>query len=158
MLRTDIFSDFMKHFHFAPTHSVVINLVKARKHNQTIEPVDDIVAEKTFHSFRCALAKQCVSRTTYRRFKRLIDAVASVERSNDNRPHLHILLRKPDHLTDNLFGEAILETAKHNPYVYPEKRYTVDITNLIDISAEHYDNLIPYSFKQLDKHHSAFLM
>jgi hypothetical protein len=156
MLRTDIFSDFMKHFHFAPTHSVVINLVNARKHNQTIEPVDVIVAEKTFHSFRCALTKQCVSRTTYRRFKRLIDAVASVEYAS--RYHLHILLRKPDRLTDNLFREAILETAKHNPYVYPAKRHTVDITNLFDISAEHYDNLIPYSFKQLDKQTSAFLM
>jgi hypothetical protein len=158
MLRTDIFSDFMKHFHFAPTHSVVINLVKARKHDQTIEPVDEVVAEKTFHSIRRALTKKCVSKANYRRFTRLIYAVASVERSNDNRPHLHILLRKPDHLTHNLFREAILETAKHNPYVYPEKRYTVDITNLIDISAEHYDNLIPYSFKQIDKQHSAFLM
>ena len=146
----------MKHFHFAPTHSVVINLVKARKHDQTIEPVDVIIAEKTFHSFRRALTKKCVSKANYRRFTRLIDAVASVEYAS--RYHLHILLRKPDHLTENLFREAILETAAQNPYVYPAKRHTVDITNLFDISSEHYDNLIPYSFKQLDKHHSAFLM
>ena len=146
----------MKHFHFAPTHSVVINLVEARKHEQTIEPVDEVVAEKTFHSIRCALTKKCVSKVSYRRIKHLIDAVASVERSNDNRPHLHILLRKPDHLTEYLFRKAILETAAQNPYVYPAKRHTVDINNLFDISAEHYDNLIPYSFKQIDKHHSAF--
>ena len=158
MLRTNIFSDFMKHFHFAPTHSVVINLVKARKHPNAIEPVDEIVAEKTFHSFRCALTKKCVSKVSYRRFKKLVDAVASVERNDEARYHLHILLRKPEHLTENLFRKAILETADNNPYIHPSKKYTVDITNLFDISAEHFDNLIPYNFKQIDKHHSAFLM
>lgn len=156
MLKTDIFSDFMKNFHFSPTHSVVINLVKARKHQHIIETVDEIVAEKTFHRFRCSLTKKCISKTNFRRFKRLLDAVASVEYAS--RYHLHILLRKPDHLTENLFRKAILETATNNPYIHPSKRYTVNITNLFEISNEHYDNLLPYSFKQIDKHNSAFLM
>ena len=121
-----IFFHFMKHFYFSLTDSVVINLVKARRYQQSMEIIDEIVVEKTFHSFRFTLTKQCVSKTTDRRFKRLIDAIASVEYASLY--HLHILLRKPDHLTENLFRKAILETANNTPYIHPSKKYTSDIT------------------------------
>ena len=158
MLQTNIFSNYLRTFRFTPTHHVVINLVKARKHENCVEAVDEIVAEKTFHSFRRALTKRCVSRAHYQRFNPVIDAVASVERSKDMRFHLHMMLRKPVYLTEAGFERHIRETARNNPYVMKQDRYTVNITELSELTEDHVKNTKFYVFKQIDQHHSAFLM
>ncbi|MCR9265928.1 MAG: hypothetical protein NXH86_17380, partial [Flavobacteriaceae bacterium] len=151
------FADFEANFSFTPTHSVVVNLKKARKHLQSFELIDQIIAEKTFHSFRRALSAKCFSKSIRRRFKKQISAVASIEQSFDHRLHFHILIQKPHFIHDEDFERAIKETAKSNPYV-ETGTYSIDIISLADKTPRDIKNIIQYNMKNISKENARFVM
>ena len=157
MIQNSIFNNIEKNFRLSPTHSVVINLVKATRHMTGAQLVDDIIAEKTFDRFRISLSKRCTSPTHYRRFKPTIAAIASVERSPDRRFHLHVLLQKPETLDDDFFENAIIETASNNPYVL-KGPYSINIRRFSDMTHEHIENTISYNFKQLQHRYSNIII
>lgn len=157
MIVQDLFTDFFRHFHFMPTHSLVLNLKKSVKKRYASERVDNIVAEKTYHSFLKCLSKKCVPHNHYRRYKTKLTAIASCEISSSYRPHLHILIKKPDHLCESTFLKLIRETADNNEYVAPSK-YAVHITNLTLLPDQHRHNIMNYNMKDINKPDAAFIM
>lgn len=157
MITTDIFTDFFHHFRFMPTHSVVINLKKSVRKSFAIERVDTIVAEKTYHAYHRSLSKRCYPYHHYRRYKSEIPAIAACELSSSNRPHLHILMKKPDHLCETTFCKCLYETAENNHYIAPT-RFAVHITNLTTLPKEDQQNIINYNMKDIYKTDRMFIM
>ena len=148
-----------------PTHSVVIDLKKSRSLKDAVVEsvsIDSVIAENTFHSFRIALSKRCYSKpyllthrryskSYYRRHKPLIAACCSVERSKDNRYHLHVLLRKPDHMTEHCFRFAVNATAHKNKFIETNRKYAVHITAFDDTTEDHIRNTMFYNFKSINR-------
>jgi hypothetical protein len=151
------FFDFERNFRFSPTHSVVVNLKKARKHLESFESMNLISAEKTYHSFIRSLSKNLSSPSVYRRFKNQIPAIAGIEKSEDHRFHFHMLIEKPDHISDKDFEKAINEAAENNPYVESGK-YSIHITDLKSKNENDISRIIQYNMKSISRDNSAFVM
>jgi len=154
MITHPIFTDFFRHFRFMPTHSLVLNLKKSVYRKLAIERVDMSVSEKTYHSFFRSLAKRCVPFNHYRRYKRQIPSIASYEVSSDHRPHLHILLKKPDHLCESTFLKLIRETAENNDYIAPTN-FGIHLTDLTILAEQDRQNIIHYNMKAILNPHKT---
>ena len=157
MIQKSLFCNFYENFRFIPTHSIVVNLKKARKHLSSFEMIDSLSAEKTIHSFRRALSKKCLSKSAYRRFKTELSAIAGIEISADNRRHFHMLIKKPESFTNEDFEKAILETSKRNPYIECGP-YSVHITDIQNKGESDITNIIQYNMKDIFKNTGSFVM
>jgi hypothetical protein len=146
------FFDFERNFKTAPTHHLTINLKKARRHQIAFEKVDFNVAEKTLYSFRRCLEAKIFSKSYRRRFKNPLPIFGSVEKHDpDHRWHFHIVIKKPHFISDEDFENAIYETAKNNPYVAPQKTYTIKIISLADKTLNDINAVCNYNVKHLFK-------
>ena len=157
MTERSVLLDFIQSPESAPTHSVTINLKKARYHETAFEKIDAINAEKTFHSFRRSLDAKIFSKCYRRRFKNPITSIASIEKSADHRWHFHILIQKPDFMLNEDFENAIYETAKNNPYV-ETGTHSIDIISFADKNPSDIKNIIQYNMKNISNENARFVM
>ena len=106
-----------------PTHFVTISLNQSRKicnlYGSThIIAGDDVIYADTFRSFINSLSKRCHSRQVWKRLKPKVACYGSIEGgSGSQRYHLHLTLRKPQHLSDDEFECLIVETAGGNSWI-----------------------------------------
>jgi hypothetical protein len=157
MTEHSVLLDFIQALENAPTHSVTINLKKARYHPTCFEKIDAINAEETFHSFRRSLDAKIFPKSYRRRYKNPIASIASIEKSADHRWHFHILIKKPHFISDEDFETAIKETAKRNPYV-ETGTHSIHIISLADKTLRGIKNIIQYNMKNISNENARFVM
>ena len=97
--------------------SITLDFCKSRRGMR----MDEAQAFIAFASFIHSLSKRCTrSRTFWRRYKKLLPHSETHEIRIDppgRRRYVHVLIRKPAHLSHDDFEEVVIETAKGNPYI-----------------------------------------
>jgi len=109
--------------HVNPTHSLTISLVQALKINGpngigTWVRGDDVIYNETYTKFIRCLSKSIALPSVWKRKKINLGNAGSIEGGSDGeRFHFHISVRKPEGMSEVAFVEAILKTAKGNPWI-----------------------------------------
>jgi hypothetical protein len=100
-----------------PTHFVTVTLKQARTiisdgGSASWLRGDDIIYETAYDGFIRTLSKSIASNGSWRRYKRIISNAMTIEGGRQGeRNHLHIVMRKPDHVSEDEFRSKIMGAA-----------------------------------------------
>ena len=100
-----------------PTHFVTVTLKQARSITSDGGSVswlrgDDIIYENAYDGFIRTISKSMTSNGAWRRYKRIISNAMTIEGGrNGERNHLHIVMRKPGHVSEDEFRSKIMDAA-----------------------------------------------
>lgn len=124
--------------HVQPTHFVTLSLCQARvitSENglRTYVKGDDTIYQQAHASFIRSLSKRFVTRKVWRRYpKPIIPNACAIEGgSNGQRYHLHLIMAKPEHVTDDRFCRGIRGIAHGHPWIM-NGDHAVNIQTLSD--------------------------
>lgn len=124
-----------------PTHFLTISLVQGLKIYGpngvgTWVKGDDVIYDGTYRKFVRCLSKSVVTPKVWKRQKPYLANAGSIEGgSNGERFHLHVVIRKPDHMSDQAFVAAIKQTAEGNPWIM-NGEYAVKIVPITSVELQ----------------------
>lgn len=110
-----------------PTHFVTLQLKQQRQikaHNGWAVWVrgDDTIYCNTYRSFIRALSKKLTPRAKWQQHKQMLANVGVIEGgSHGKRNHLHLVLTKPDHVSEEQFRRAIYKLTYGNAWMMDGK-------------------------------------
>lgn len=134
-----------------PTHFVTLQLkqhreIKARNGWSVLVRGDDTIYCNTYRSFIRALSKKLTPQAKWQQHKEMIANMGVIEGgSHGKRNHLHLVLTKPDHVSEETFRRAIYNLTYSHAWVMDGK-YRADVQQ-ID-SAKEKINATFYSSKK----------
>lgn len=117
-----------------PTHLITLSLNQARQirgeyHGVTWLRGDDAIYSETHRGFIRSLSKSLQSRTSWKFHRTLLRSAGALEGgSNSVRNHLHLIIAKPDHVSEEAFRIKALRAAAGNPWIM-NGDHAVDIQN-----------------------------
>ena len=125
--------------HVQPTHFITLSLCQARvivsEHGkQTFVTGDDTIYQQVHASFMRSLSKRFATRSEWRgqNPKPILPSACAIEGgSNGQRFHLHLIVAKPEHLTEECFRATICGVAHGHPWIM-NGDHAVDIRTLAD--------------------------
>lgn len=124
--------------HVQPTHFVTLSLCQARiivgeNGLQTYVKGDDTIYQRAHASFMRSLSKRYVTRKVWRKYpKPIIPNACTIEGgSNGQRYHLHLIVAKPEHVTEDRFCRGIRGIAHGHPWIM-NGEHAVNIQTLAD--------------------------
>lgn len=128
--------------HVQPTHFVTLSLCQARvivseRGMHTYVKGDDTIYQRAHASFMRSLSKRFASVSQWRgqQPKPILPNACTIEGGdNGQRYHLHLIVAKPEHVTDECFRRAICGIAHGHPWIM-NGEYAVHIQTLADDSA-----------------------
>lgn len=121
--------------HVQPTHFITLSLCQARKVSAQGGVTawirgDDTIYQNAHASFIKSLSKRLVSRSVWVRHKPIIASAGAIEGGiAGQRYHLHLLVAKPEHVTEERFRMAVCDAAAGHPWIM-SGNYAVDIQSL----------------------------
>jgi len=110
-------------YHVEHTHFITLSLCQARvikseNGYQTYVPGDDIIYGQAYDGFIRSLSKQFASKSAWARNKTLLRNAGAIEGgANGKRNHIHLIIAKPEDVTDEKFRMAICRAAAGNPWI-----------------------------------------
>lgn len=141
-----------------PTHFITISLKQARTiangDYKTFVVGDDIIYNKVFERFINSLSKQACTPRRWKSQRPILQCAGAIEggveedgHKNQYRPryHLHLMIKKPDDLTEEQFRIILIRTASGNNWIMNGK-YSIDIKS-IDESSDVVNKMF-YTFKR----------
>lgn len=134
-----------------PTHFVTLQLkqqrqIKAQKGVEVWVRGDDTTYCNTYRSFIRALSKKLTPRAQWQQHKQMIGNMAVIEGgAHGKRNHLHLVLTKPAHISEEKFRRAIYSLSLSNAWMMDGK-HRADIQNIE--SAKEKINATLYSSKK----------
>ena len=125
--------------HVVPTHFITLSLCQARmivnEHGMGhMLKGDDMIYQKAHASFMCSLSKRFASVSQWRgqQPKPILPNACVIEGgSNGERYHLHVIVAKPEDVTEERFRRTVCGIAHGHPWIM-NGEHAVDIQTLAD--------------------------
>lgn len=124
--------------HVQPTHFITLSLCQARMivNEHGVGHMlrgDDTIYQQAHASFMRSLSKRFASRSQWRQQpKPIIPNACTIEGgSNGERYHLHLIVAKPEHVTEECFRRTVCGIAHGHPWIM-NGEYAVNIQSLAD--------------------------
>lgn len=125
--------------HVQPTHFITLSLCQARmivsEHGmKTCVKGDDTIYQQAHASFVCSLSKRFASVSQWRgqQPKPILPNACVIEGGSDGeRYHLHMIVAKPEHVTEECFRMTVCGIAHGHPWIM-NGEHAVDIKALAD--------------------------
>ena len=123
--------------HVQPTHFVTLSLCQSRmiisEHGlKCWVRGDDVIYQQAHAGFMRALSKRLAPRTAWDRYRPILPNMSAIEGGNgEQRNHMHLLIAKPENVTEERFRMAVCSAADGNPWIM-NGQYAVDIKNIAD--------------------------
>lgn len=120
-----------------PTHFITLSLCQARKFvaaggMESWAQGDDVIYQQVHEAFMRSLSKRLTRRAAWDRYQPIIPNACAIEGGKGaERFHLHLLVAKPEHVTETRFRMAVCVVADGNPWVM-NGNHSVDIQQIQD--------------------------
>lgn len=123
--------------HVQPTHFITLSLCQSRvivsEHGlKSWVRGDDVIYQQAYVGFMRALSKRLTPRTAWDRYKPILPNMSAIEGGDSKeRNHMHLLIAKPDNVTEERFRMAVCNVAAGSKWIM-NGQYAVDIKNIAD--------------------------
>lgn len=123
--------------HVQPTHFITLSLCQARMFvadggMESWVQGDDVVYQQVHAGFMRSLSKRLTRRAAWDCYRPVIHSACAIEGGKGGqRFHMHLLLAKPEHVTETRFRMAVCAVADGNPWVM-NGNHSVDIQKIQD--------------------------
>ena len=123
--------------HVQPTHFITLSLCQGRmivsEHGlRCWVRGDDVIYQQAYVGFMKSLSKRLTPRAAWDNHRPILPNASSIEGDGGNlRNHLHMLIAKPDHVSEECFRMAICCVAAGNPWIMNGK-YALKTENIVN--------------------------
>ncbi|WP_324073433.1 MAG: hypothetical protein RSE14_10460 [Erythrobacter sp.] len=123
--------------HVQPTHFITLSLCQGRmiigEHGlKCWVRGDDVIYQRVHEGFMQSLSKRLTPRVAWDRHRPILPSLSAIEGDGRaQRNHLHLLIAKPDGVSEERFRMAVCGVAEGNPWIM-NGEYAVDIKNIAD--------------------------
>lgn len=123
--------------HVRPTHFITLSLCQGRmivgEHGfKSWLRGDDVIYQQVHAGFMQSLSKRVTRRAAWDSYRPILPNLSAIEGgSGGQRNHMHLLIAKPDDVSEERFRMAVCSVAAGNPWIM-NGQYAVDIKRIAD--------------------------